>query len=73
MIFAQAPGSGPHANCGCAAVDVIGLSPNPPAHAAVFCVDEKTAIEVLDRKDRALPPMPGRRESGELSRQRPCA
>lgn len=26
----------------------------PPAHAAVFCVDEKTAIQVLDRKDRML-------------------
>lgn len=47
MIFAQAPGSGPNANCGCAAVDVIGLSQNPPAHSAVFYVDEKTAIEVL--------------------------
>jgi transposase len=26
------------------AADVIGLYLNPPAHAAVFCVDEKTAI-----------------------------
>ncbi len=29
------------------AADVIGLYLNPPAHAAVFCVDEKTAIQVL--------------------------
>src|SRR5687767_3378642 len=32
----------------------------PPAHAAVFCVDEKTAIQALDRKDRMLPLSPGR-------------
>jgi len=34
------------------AADVIGLYLNPPAHAAVFCVDEKTAIQALDRLDR---------------------
>jgi hypothetical protein len=28
---------------------------NPPAHAAVFSVDEKTAIQALDRKDPVLP------------------
>ncbi len=28
---------------------VIGLYLNPPAHAAMFCVDEKTAIQVRDR------------------------
>ena len=33
------------------------------AHAAVFCVDEKTAIQALDRKDRMLPLSPGRAES----------
>src|SRR5262252_3732659 len=32
------------------AADVIGLYLNPPQHAAVFCVDEKTAIQALDRK-----------------------
>jgi len=42
---------------------VIGLYLNPPAHAAVFCVDEKTAIQALDRKDRMLPLSPGRAES----------
>ena len=31
------------------AADIIGLYLNPPAHAAVFCVDEKTAIQALDR------------------------
>ena len=35
---------------------------SPPAHAAVFCVDEKTAIQALDRKDPVLPLSPGRAE-----------
>ena len=42
---------------------MIGLYLNPPAHAAVFCVDQKTAIQALDRKDRMLPLVPGRAES----------
>jgi transposase len=45
------------------AADVIALYLNPPTHAAVFCVDEKTAIQALDRKDRLLPLSPGRAES----------
>src|SRR5882724_9925766 len=40
------------------AADVIGLYLNPPQHAAVFCVDEKTAIQALDRKDPVLPLAP---------------
>ena len=44
------------------AADIIGLYVNPPAHAAVFCVDEKTAIQALDRKDLVLPLSPGRAE-----------
>ena len=44
------------------AADVIGLYVNPPAHAVVFCVDEKTAIQALDRKDPVLPLSPGRAE-----------
>jgi transposase len=44
------------------ATDIIGLYLNPPAHAAVFCVDEKTAIQALDRKDPVLPLSPGRAE-----------
>src|ERR1700732_2198514 len=31
------------------AADIIGLYVKPPQHAAVFCVDEKTAIQALDR------------------------
>ncbi len=44
------------------AADVIGLYLNPPQHAAVFCVDEKTAIQALDRLDPVLPLSPGRAE-----------
>ena len=44
------------------AADVIGLYLKPPQHAAVFCVDEKTAIQALDRKDPVLPLSPGRAE-----------
>ena len=44
------------------AADVIGLYVNPPQHAAVFCVDEKTAIQALDRLDPVLPFSPGRAE-----------
>jgi len=44
------------------AVDILGLYMNPPQHAAVFCVDEKTAIQALDRKDPVLPMSPGRAE-----------
>src|SRR6266481_6162107 len=44
------------------AADVIGLYMSPPQHAAVFCVDEKTAIQALDRLDPVLPLSPGRAE-----------
>lgn len=44
------------------AADIIGLYLDPPQHAAVFCVDEKTAIQALDRLDRVLPLSPGRAE-----------
>lgn len=44
------------------ASDIIGLYLRPPHHAAVFCVDEKTAIQALDRLDPVLPLSPGRAE-----------
>src|SRR5689334_14804815 len=44
------------------AADIIGLYMKPPQHAAVFCVDEKTAIQALDRLDPVLPLSPGRAE-----------
>lgn len=44
------------------AADVIGLYLHPPQHAAIFCLDEKTAIQALDRLDPVLPLSPGRAE-----------
>src|SRR5436190_15593404 len=44
------------------AADVIGLYLDPPQHAVVFCIDEKTAIQALDRIDPLLPLSPGRAE-----------
>jgi transposase len=42
------------------AADIIGLYLDPPQHAAVFCVDEKSAMQALDRLDPVLPLSPGR-------------
>jgi len=44
------------------AADVIALYLKPPQHAVVLCVDEKTAIQALDRLDPVLPMSPGRLE-----------
>jgi len=44
------------------AADVIGLYLQPPTNAVVFCVDEKTAIQALDRLDPVLPLSAGRAE-----------
>ena len=44
------------------AAAVIDLYVNPPPNATVFCVDEKTAIQALDRRDPILPFSPGRAE-----------
>jgi transposase len=40
--------------------DVVGLYMNPPEHAIVFCVDEKTSIQALDRTQPGLPLKKGR-------------
>jgi transposase len=42
--------------------DVVGLYLNPPEHAAVVCVDEKTGIQALDRTQPTLPMRPGQVE-----------
>src|SRR3984885_12171182 len=57
------------------AADIIGLYLHPPQHAAVFCVDEKTAIQALDRLDPVLPLSPGRAEKHgfEYSRHGPLS
>ncbi len=44
------------------AADVIGLYLDPPTNAVVFSVDEKSAIQALDRLDPVLPLSPGRAE-----------
>jgi transposase len=44
------------------AAAILGLYLMPPQHAAVFCVDEKTAIQALDRTLPVLPLSPGRAE-----------
>lgn len=44
------------------AADIIGLYLKPPQHAAIFCVDEKTAMQALNRLDPVLPLSPGRAE-----------
>jgi transposase len=41
-------------------VDVVGLYMNPPERAAVFCFDEKTQVQALDRTQPSLPMRPGR-------------
>jgi len=41
-------------------VDIVGLYLNPPERAAVFCFDEKTQCQALDRTQPSLPMKPGR-------------
>jgi transposase len=42
--------------------DIVGLYMNPPEHAMVFCVDEKSQIQALDRTQPMLPMRPGQLE-----------
>jgi transposase len=42
--------------------DVVALYMNPPDHAVVFCVDEKSQIQALDRTQPLLPMRPGQAE-----------
>jgi transposase len=39
--------------------DVVGIYLNPPENAIVFCVDEKSQIQALNRSQPVLPMMPG--------------
>ena len=43
-------------------MDVVGLYVNPPAAAAVFCFEEKTQVQALDRTQPTQPLLPGRAE-----------
>ncbi len=42
--------------------DVVGLYLDPPAHAIVLCVDEKSQIQALERTQPVRPAAPGRPE-----------
>jgi transposase len=42
--------------------DIVGLYMNPPQHAMVLCVDEKSQIQALDRTAPLLPMRPGQAE-----------
>jgi transposase len=42
--------------------DIVGLYLNPPEHALVLCVDEKTQVQALDRTQPLLPMRPGQVE-----------
>jgi transposase len=40
--------------------DIVGLYLNPPAHAVILSIDEKSQIQALDRTQPGLPLKPGR-------------
>jgi transposase-like protein/transposase len=40
-------------------VDVVGLYLDPPEHAVVLCVDEKSGMQALNRSQPVMPMMPG--------------
>src|SRR6266446_3989080 len=42
--------------------DIVGLYMNPPDHAVVLCVDEKSQIQALERTQPMLPMRPGQPE-----------
>jgi hypothetical protein len=48
--------------------DVVGLYVDPPAHAVVLSVDEKSQIQALDRTQPGLPLKKGR--AGTMTRPR---
>jgi hypothetical protein len=50
--------------------DIVGLYMNPPDHALVFGVDEKSQIQALDRTQALLPLRPGQLESRTHDYQR---
>jgi len=50
--------------------DIVGLYLDPPDHALVLCVDEKTQIQALDRSQPLLPMRPGTPERRSHDYQR---
>ena len=51
--------------------DIVGLYMNPPDHAVVLCVDEKSQVQALNRTQPILPLAPGvpARQSHDYKRQ----
>ncbi|MGI8700776.1 MAG: IS630 family transposase [Nocardioidaceae bacterium] len=41
-------------------IDVVGLYHDPPEHAIVLCMDEKSSVQALDRTQPSLPMVKGR-------------
>lgn len=50
--------------------DIVGLYMNPPDHALVLCVDEKSQIQALNRTQPILPMQPGQAERRSHDYQR---
>src|ERR1700741_3392495 len=50
--------------------DIVGLYMNPPDHALVLCVDEKSQIQALDRTQPVLPMQAGQAERRSHDYQR---
>ena len=44
-------------------IDVVGLYLDPPDHAVVLCMDEKSSVQALDRTQPSLPMVPGRAQT----------
>ena len=50
--------------------DIVGLYLSPPENALVLCVDEKSQIQALNRKQPVLPMLPGQGEKRTASYRR---
>lgn len=44
--------------------DIVGLYMHPPHNAVVLCIDEKTQVQALDRRQPLLPLLPGHEARG---------
>lgn len=50
--------------------DIVGLYMNPPDHAVVLCIDEKSQVQALERKQPILPLVFGQPERATATYQR---
>jgi hypothetical protein len=51
--------------------DIVGLYMNPPVHAIVLSLDEKSPIQALDRTQPGLPLKPGQMWNHDLRLKAP--